>query len=177
MPRPMRPAPRDPDARRPGDDDGVRAALTAVLAPAPPTARAALAVRHWWDEGPTVVATAARADVAEVRSELAALEHRLAAAHAAALGRDEHELAWSLPAAVADALEHAVDGAPVADPVGLVGAAGGRATRRRRTRAAVVGAALALAVGAATALAWPGPGAAARTRRPARRATTRPGPP
>ena len=90
----------------------------------------------------------------------------MAAAHAAALGRDEHELAWSLPAAVADALEHAVDRAPIADPVGLVRAAGGRATRRRRTRAAVAGAALALAVGAVTALAWPGPGPAAPAGQP-----------
>ncbi len=141
------------------DGDGIRAALMAALAQAPPTARAALAVRQWWDEEPTVVATAARAEVAEVRSELTTLEHRLAAAHAAALGRDEHELAWSLPDAIADVLEHAVDSAPVADPVSLVRDAGGRDTRRRRTRKAVVGAAVALAVGAATALAWPGPGA------------------
>jgi DNA-directed RNA polymerase specialized sigma24 family protein len=146
-----------------GDDDHVRAALTAALATAPPTARAALAVRHWWDQEPTAAATAAGAEVEAVRSELTDLERRLAAAHAAALGRDEPELAWALPAAVADALEHAVDSAPVADPVGLVSAAGDRATRRRRTRAAVVGAALALAVAATTALAWPGLGAAEPT--------------
>ena len=143
------------------EEDRVRVAIRGALAGAPPTARAALAVRQWWDEGPDLVAAVARADLAEVRSGLAALEHRLAAAHAVALGRDEHELAWSLPAAVADTLEHAVDSALVADPVGLVDAAGGRATRRRRTRAAVAGTALVLAVGAVTALAWPGPGAAA----------------
>ena len=153
-------APPD-DAPHDDGNDGIRAALTAALAQARPTARAALAARHWWDAEPTVVATAARADVAEVRSDLTALEHRLATAHAHALGRGEHELAWSLPAAVADALEHAVESAPVADPVGLVRAAGGSATRRRRMRAAVAGAVLAFVVGAATALAWPGPGATA----------------
>ena len=111
-----------------------------------------------------MVATGAHVEVAEVRAALTALEHRLAAAHAAALGRDEHEVAWWLPAAVADTLEHVADSAPVADQVGLVAAAGGRATRRRRTRAAVVGAALALAVGAATALAWTGPGSGGPAR-------------
>jgi hypothetical protein len=146
------------DADR-ADDDGIRTALMATLTQSSPTARAALAVRRWWDEEPTMVASAARVEVAEVRSGLASLEHRLAAAHAAAVGRDERELAWSLPAAVADTLEHAVDSAPVADPVGLVRAAGDRATRRRRVRTSVVGAALALAVAAATALAWTGPGA------------------
>ncbi len=146
------------------DDDRLRAALLAALAQAPPTARAALAVRQWWDEGPDVVATAARVEVAEVQSALTALKRRLAAAHAAALGRDERELAWLLPAAVADTLEHVVDTAPVSDPVGLVAAAGGRATRRRRTRTVFVGAALALAVGAATALAWTGPGASGPAR-------------
>ncbi|MFL6165681.1 MAG: hypothetical protein ACJ710_05300 [Ornithinibacter sp.] len=140
------------------DDEHIRAVLRAALAQAPPTARAALAVRQWWAEEPAVVATAARTELASVRSQLVALEHRLAAAHATAVGRDEHELTWALPAAVADALEHAVDAAPVADPVGLVSAAAGRATRRRRTRTAVMGVALALAVGAATALAWPGAG-------------------
>ncbi len=142
------------------EEDRARVAMRAALARAAPTARAALSVRQWWDEGPDLVAAVARADLAEVRSGLASLEHRLAAAHAAALGRDEHELGWLLPAAVADTLEHAVDSAPVADPVGLVDAAGGRATRRHRIHTAVVCAALVLAVGAVTAVAWPGPDAA-----------------
>lgn len=156
-------APHGPADQEATDDDRGRVALSCVVAEAPPAARAALAVRHWWDEGPAVVAAAGDGQVDKVRSQLAALDHRLAAAHAAALGREEHELAWALPSAVADMLEHAVDSAPVSDPVGLVDDAGRRATRRRRTRTAVVGAALVLAVGAATALAWPGPGAAAPT--------------
>ena len=138
----------------PGPDGGTRAALTAVLLAAAPTARAALAARHWWDESPTLVATCARSELAAVTAELAGLDHQLARAHAAALGRDEAEVEWALAAAVADTLEQAVDGAPVADPVALVAAARNRGTRHR-TRRAVVGAGLALAVVAATALAWP----------------------
>ena len=151
------PTPRDPPGE-PGDlgtdDDLSRSALAAVLAEAPPTARASLAAQHWWDEGPALVAAGAHADGAVVAADLAALHAGLAAAHAAVLGRDEHGLAWALPTAVADLLEHQVDAAPVADPVALVDVARARSTRRHRARLAGVGAGLALVV-AAAALAWP----------------------
>ena len=101
-------------------DRSVRAALTAVLAGAAPTARAALAVRHWWDEPPALVAACSTSDPDTVRAGLATLEQQLAAAHAEAVGRDEDEVGWALAAAVADALEGVVDDAPVADPVALV---------------------------------------------------------
>ena len=150
-------APRDP-THEPDDlgtdDDRTRVALAAVLAEATPTARAALATEQWWDEGPARVAASAHTDVASAAAGLAALRSGLAAAHAAALGRDERELAQALPAAVSDLLEHQVDAAPVADPVALVAAARARSTRRHRSRLAGAGAGLALVVAAAT-LAWP----------------------
>jgi len=141
-------------------DLGARAALRAVLAGAAPTARAALAVSHWWDEPPDLVAACCATDLTTVRAGLGTLEQRLAAAHAEALGREVDEVGWALGAAVTDVLEGVVDEAPVGDPVALVAAASTRGTRRR-TRRAVVGAGLALAVGAATALAWPGPATSA----------------
>jgi hypothetical protein len=150
-------APRDP-AAEPGDpradDDRTLAALAAVLGAAAPTARAALAAAHWWDEGPALVAASAHADAAVVAGDLAALRFTLARAHAAVLGRDEDQVAWALPTAVADLLEHQVDVAPVADPVALVAVARAGSTRRHRSRLAAVGAGLALMV-AAVALAWP----------------------
>ena len=149
------------DNDAPGDDESrTRAALTSVLAAAPATARAALAVQHWWDGSPALVAAGARADPAEVRAEVAALDACLATAHAAALGRTEGEVGWALPAAVADTLEHVVDSAPVTDPVGLVDAERARGTRRRhRTALAGAGVAVAVvAVVAATASARPDPG-------------------
>ncbi len=100
--------------------DGTRAALAAVLAAATPTARAALAVEHWWDESPALVAATAHTDVATVRADLSELRRQLAAAHAASLGRDEAELGWALSAATTDTLEHAADAAPVSDPIALV---------------------------------------------------------
>jgi len=146
-----------------GADAVVRAALGAVLAAASPTARAALAVEHFWDETPALAAATGSTDLAAVRSDLSGLQGRLAAAHAEALGRDERELARSLPAAVDDTLEHLAAASPATDPVVLVQAERARATRHRRTRLAVVGVALALVVGAATALAWPGPSKPAPT--------------
>ncbi|HET7822622.1 MAG TPA: hypothetical protein VFL10_13950 [Ornithinibacter sp.] len=142
----------------PDPEGSVRAALATVLAGAAPTARAALAVRHWWDEPPALVAACSTSDLDTVRAGLATLEQRLGAAHAEAVGRAEVEVGWALAAAVADALEAAVDDAPVADPVALVA----ERTRgaRRRTRRVAVGAALVLAlVGAASAFAWTGRGA------------------
>ena len=139
------------------DDDGTRVALAAVLAAATPTARAALAVEHWWDETPALVAATAHTDVATVQADLSALRTRLAAAHAASLRRDEAELGWALSAATTDTLEHAADAAPVSDPVALVEEARTRGTRRRRTRSAALAAAVALVVAGATALAWSGP--------------------
>jgi hypothetical protein len=146
------------------DPEGlVRAALVTVLAEAAPTARAALAVRHWWDEPPALVAACSTSDLDTVRAGLATLEHQLAAAHAEAVGRDEDEVGWALTAAVADALERVADDAPVADPVALVAESHTRGSRRR-TRRIAVGAVLVLAlVGAASAFAWTGRGADQRT--------------
>lgn len=138
------------------DDDGTRVALAAVLAAANPTARAALAVEHWWDESPALVAATGHTDLATVQADLSELRRQLAAAHAASLGRDEAELGWALSAATTDTLEHA-DGAPVGDPVALVEDARTKGTRRRRTRTAALAAVLALVVAGATALARPGP--------------------
>ena len=146
-----------------GPDGGTRATLGAVLAGAAPTARAALAVGHWWDQPPDLVASCCATDLTTVRAGLVTLEQRLAAAHAEALGREVDEVEWALAAAVADALDGAVDEAPVSDPVALVAAVRSTGTRRR-TRRAVVGAGLALAVAAATALTWPGPATSAAPR-------------
>ena len=142
-----------------GEGSATRSALAAVILTAPATARAALAVAHFWDETPALVAACARVDTDAVVAELDALTQALAPAHAAALGRQVDDLAWALPAALADTLEHLADTAPVVDPVALVATARTRDTRRRRTRAGALLAAVALAVAAAatTALAWPDP--------------------
>ncbi len=137
-------------------DDGTRVALAGVLAATTPTARAAVAVEHWWDETPALVAATAHTDLATVQSDLSVLRRQLAAAHAASVGGDEAELGGALSAATTETLEHAADAAAVSDPVALVEDARTKGTRRRRTRLAVVG--VAVAVGAATALAWPGAG-------------------
>ena len=139
--------------------DGVsaEAALAAALDAAPATARAALAAAHYWDEPPDLVAACAATDPATVQADLASLRDALAQAHADAVGRPPDELAWALPAAVADALEREADPAPVLDPLDVVAAARLRNTRRRRTRVVAVTAAAMLAVSAATALAWPRP--------------------
>ncbi len=142
-----------------GEGSATRSALAAVILTAPATARAALAVAHFWDETPALVAACARVNTDAVVAELDALTQALAPAHAAALGRQVDDLAWALPAALADTLEHLADSAPVVDPVALVATARTRDTRRRRTRAGALLAAVALAVAAAatTALAWPDP--------------------
>ena len=127
-----------------------------MLAAATPTARAALAVEHWWDEPPALVATAAHTDVATVEDALAALRRRLAAAHAASLRRDEAELGWALSAATTDTLEDVAESAAVSDPLALVEDARTRVARRRRSRTAALAASLALVVAAATALGWSG---------------------
>ena len=141
-----------------GDGPATRSALAAVLLAAPATARAAVAVAHFWDETPALVAACARVDTDDVVAELDALTRALASAHATALGRSADELEWALPAAVADALEHLADTPPVSDPLALVTAARTRAARRRRTRAGATVVAVALAAAAAAAaLAWPNP--------------------
>ena len=148
------------DDGRDGEASATRSALTAVLLAAPATARAALAAGHFWDETPALVAACARVDTDRVVAERDALMQALSSAHATALGRDDDELGWALPAAVADALEHLAETSPVSDPVALVATARARATSRRRTRAGafVATAVLTVAVAAAVALAWPNPG-------------------
>lgn len=136
-------------------EPAVRAAMTAALAGAPATARAALAVDLFWGEDDTTVAACARRDPATVHRDHAALLTQLAAAHAAALGRDEAELVWALPAAIADTLTHLADSAPTANPLTEVRAARARATRSRALRAGAV--AVALAAAGAAVLAWTSP--------------------
>ena len=70
-----------------GEGSATRSALAAVILTAPATARAALAVAHFWDETPALVAACARVDTDAVVAELDALTQALASAHAAALGR------------------------------------------------------------------------------------------
>lgn len=148
--------PRDPLEMWLEDDRSVaRAALTAALAAAPVTARAALAAAHFWDESPVLVAACAKTDPAAVRYQVEVLERTLAHEHAAALGRESDQLAWALPEALADALEHLADTAAVPDPVDLVNTVRTRAAHRRRTRAVATAAAAVLALSAAVALARP----------------------
>jgi hypothetical protein len=147
-------APPEPGDPAEADDDGTRAALAAVLAAATPTARAALAVDHWWDESPALVATAARTEVGTVEAALAALRRRLAAAHAASLHRDEAELGWAVSVATIDTLEEVAEAAAVGDPLALVEDARTRGARRRRSRTAALAGTLALVVAAVTALGW-----------------------
>jgi hypothetical protein len=142
------------------------AALAAALDAGPATARAALAAAYYWDEPPALVAACAATDIATVRAELDALRSALARAHARAQGRPPEELAWALPAAVADALEREADTAPVLDPLAVVTAARLYNARRRRTRVAACAAAGILAVSAAAVLAWPRPVTAAPTLPP-----------
>ncbi len=154
--------PGPPDAQRVDTDQAsdteaaVRAAMTAALAGAAATARAALAVEHFWGEGDTMVAGCARRDSATVHRDHAALLTRLAAAHSASLGRDQAELDWALPAAIADTLTHLADSAPTADPLTEVRAARARSTRRRALRAGAA-VALALAAAGAAVLVWTAP--------------------
>jgi hypothetical protein len=131
----------------------VRAAVTAALAGAPATARAALAVDHFWGEDDTMVAACARRDPATVHRDHAALLTLLAAAHSASLGRDQAELAWALPAAIADTLTHLADSAPTANPLTEVRAARARATRGRALRAAAA-VAFSMAAAGAVVLVW-----------------------
>lgn len=134
----------------------VRAAVTAALAGAPATARAALAVDHFWGEDDTMVAACARRDPATVHRDHAALLTLLAAAHSASLGRDQAELAWALPAAIADTLTHLADSAPTANPLTEVRAARARATRGRALRAAAA-VAFSMAAAGAAVLVWTAP--------------------
>ena len=134
----------------------VRAAVTAALAGAPATARAALAVDHFWGEDDTMVAACARRDPATVHRDHAALLTLLAAAHSASLGRDQAELAWALPAAIADTLTHLADSAPTANPLTEVRAARARATRGRALRAAAA-VAFSMAAAGAVVLVWTAP--------------------
>lgn len=136
-------------------DAATVSALTVVLAAAPATARAALAAARWWDEDPGFVAACAHTDTATVRAQLADLERALTDACATARGRPAEELAWAVPAALAEALEHIADTTGVTDPVVRVAAAR-RSARRRRTRRLALAATGLLTAAAATALAWPG---------------------
>jgi len=156
-PRSM-PPPSVDDERELDADLGAatRKALAVVLAGAPATARAALAVARWWDETPALVAACAHTDTVRVEADLADLERALADAHATVVGRYALQNPCPLPDALADVLERIAGTASVTDPVARVAAARS-AARRRRTRRGALAAAGLLTAAAATALAWPVP--------------------